>query len=100
MVHPVEEKIKEFSDRLEKEDITVVIPELITYLEGIRDTDPDPLRRELYSGFMITLHLAKVMMELRKNIIIENDKMKSQHNNLLGRFNELEKKFNDEIARK
>ena len=100
MTDPVEERINEFSKRMDKEDGNVVMNELITYLQGIVDTDKNPTTQVQTASIILSLRLAKGIKNLSDSLKKELDEMKSQHNNLLARFNELEKKFIAEIDRK
>ena len=96
----IDEKIKEYADRLEKEDADKIIPELSTYLEGIADNEKDSIKRELIHGLILTLTLYQGLIVVAIKLKKETISLKSQHNSLLERFNKLEQKFNDEIARK
>lgn len=95
MTDPIEEKIKKFTERLVSEDASVVIPEAITYLEGIKDNEKDPMQRELISGYIISLNLGKSVFNLATNIKNKNDKLESQLNSSLERIIKLEKRFDD-----
>ena len=63
-----ETKLKELADRLGSDDASVVIPEAVNYLEGIKDNEKDPIQRELISGLIISLNLCKGLVNLATNI--------------------------------
>lgn len=100
MTNLIQEKIKEFTKRLETEDASVVIPETITYLQGIADSEQDPIQRDLISGLIISLNLGKSLAGLAINIKNKNDKFESQLNSQLEKIIKLENRFDDMIAGK
>ena len=95
MIDPIEEKFKEFTERMNTEDNVTVINEAITYLEGIKDNEKNSITQEQIGGIIISVNIAKALMILSKTLKDENDKLKSQHNSSLERIIRLEKRFDD-----
>jgi len=100
MTDPVEERIHEFCVRMDKEDANVVMNEVITYLQGVMDTDKNPLTQADTASIILSMRLAKAIKNRTDSLKKELDEMKSQHNSLLERFIKLEKIFNAEMSRK
>ena len=100
MIDPIAEKIKEFVDRMESEDMATLIPEVVTYLEGTRDNEPDPTKRELTSGLMLSLGLAKSIITIAKKVKERNDETKSELNSQLEKIIRLEKRLDGMVKGK
>lgn len=100
MTDPIAEKINEFTERLDKEDTAIVFNELSIYLQGLADNELNPMMKQQIQGYMISLKIAGGVSDVDKKLGNKIENIKSQHNSLLERFNKLEQKFNDEIARK
>ena len=95
MSTPFEQKIIEYTKRLETEDNTKVTNEIITYLQGMLDNENDPIRREQIAGLVISVTLMKGLTAVATEVGKNKDKMDSELNNHLSRIIKLEKRFDE-----
>ena len=97
---PYEEKINEFTKRLDNEDPTTVMSEMIIYLQGMGDNETNPIRREQISGLAISVIILRGLIAVTKEVVKQRDETKSQLNSQLEKIIKLEKRFDDMDALK
>ena len=100
MTTPYEERINDFTKRLETEDAALVMSELITYLQGMTDNETNPLRQELIGGLIISVIILKGLTTVANEVVKQNDEMKSQLNSQLEKIIRLEKRLDDMVKGK
>ena len=100
MATPYEEKINEFTKRLDNEDPITIMGELIIYLQGMGDNETNPIRREQISGLEISVILLKGLTTIANTVGKQNDETKSQLNSQLEKIIKLEKRLDDMVKGK
>jgi len=100
MTTPYEERIYDFTKRLDTEDATVVMSEMITYLQGMTDNETNPNRQEQISGLIISVIILKGLTTVANEVVKQNDEMKSQLNSQLEKIIRLEKRLDDMVKGK
>ena len=100
MATPYEEKINEFTKRLDNEDPITIMGELIIYLQGMGDNETNPIRREQISGLEISVILLKGLTTIANAVRKQNDETKSQLNSQLEKIIKLEKRLDDMVKGK
>ena len=100
MTTACEEKINEFTKRLDNEDPLTVMGELIIYLQGMGDNETNPVRGEQIAAFTISAIILRGLVAVTKEVVKQRDETKSQLNSQLEKIIKLEKRFDDMDALK